>query len=299
MPQGGASSFPLHTHTPTHPPLPPSSRPYPGAAPLTGRLQGGGAAGTRMRGGGVTKWRRAALGKGRAGLEVEGGGDGGRGGEDPRWRRPVPGSSSSSSSSSGRGQDGGAWPRGEGRCRAPPPANTPPSAPPSPSRAPPCLPPPPRGKARMRRPKMAEAVGRSGRGCPRWRPPRDPDAAARRGPPLPSPSAPVGSRRSRTPGAASTRRRRSLRPAAAAPKGREGPARRADYWLLGAAILDASPPPATKMAPPRTRMVAPNGPAGQRACAAAEGAVRRMRIHPSAPPSLPAPPSPRMRAALP
>lgn len=163
----------------------------------------------------------------------------------------------------------------------------------------PVSPPPPRGKARMRRPKMAEAVGRSGRGCPRWRPPRDPDAAARRGPPLPSPSAPVGSRRSRTPGAASTRRRRSLRPAAAAPKGREGPARRADYWLLGAAILDASPPPATKMAPPRTRMVAPNGPAGQRACAAAEGAVRRMRIHPSAPPSLPAPPSPRMRAALP
>ncbi|XP_053825592.1 translation initiation factor IF-2-like [Vidua macroura] len=244
------------TGAPALPTLPPGAlrfiSPLPGAAPLPQRLQGGGAAGARVRGGGVTRWRRAAMGRGGSKMAPPGARIflllllflllAAR----TRWRR-LPGTE-----------------RSFGRspalfAQAPPP--------------PPLVPPPgqprcgaPRWRrwepAAPRRPKMAAAAGP---GCAALRAAPPPlrtcsqplpaDPGRRFPPPLPL-----------VPG----RRRRA--------ESREKPARRAGYWRLGAAILDASPTPATKMAPASSRMVALNGCGAHCACATAPVAIAHARF---------------------
>ena len=126
----------------------------------------------------------------------------------------------------------------------------------------------------------------------RWRrSPQRSKMAAAAAPRLTAPSLPAPPAPLRSPPAASAPPAlcRSLSAAVAAAEGLQGPVSRRGYGRLGAAMLDASSPPATKMAHGGTRMLAPNGPLRQRACAAPPPAVRKR--------SPSAPSAPRMRVA--
>ena len=162
----------------------------------------------------------------------------------PRWRRATPNSRprrypdvALRAASDGGAQNGAALR---------PSSSSSPSSPSSSSSSRPA--PAQRWRRSPQRSKMAAAA------APRLTPPS-----------LPAPPAPLHS-----PPAASAppALRRSLSAAVAAAAGLQGPVSRRGYGRLGAAMLDASPPPATKMAHGGTRMLAPNGPLPHRACAA-------------------------------